>query len=263
MALATFEHQPLPSQQHFRLVKFYDLESEGIHCSFSAFELGSSPPYYGVSYYWSDARQCFSITCDGRELEVTTALCDALIRLRDFRRDDEVRHLWIDQLCINQADAQERASQVLLMRRIYGQARRTLIWLGEGGDEYDAEAIRIIESLNRASRERSKAPFTWNDATLERESQHYGIPGLHSNAWLSLSAFCSRPWFLRLWPIQEAALSRDIPTLLFGSCFLPWDLYSSAMHWFLFGRAYNIRIDTISSFPPQAGFRMIRYARKH
>ncbi len=38
--------------------------------------------------------------------------------------------LWVDQICINQSDVEERARQVLLMKDIYSSAAETLVWLG-------------------------------------------------------------------------------------------------------------------------------------
>lgn len=61
-------------------------------------------------------------------LTVTRNLEGALRRLRSCSLD---RILWIDALCINQKDVQERGQQVQLMARIYASARQVLVWLEE------------------------------------------------------------------------------------------------------------------------------------
>lgn len=72
------------------------------------------------------------------------------IALRNFRGRALSKLFWIDALCINQADAEEREAQVQLMRRIFSSATRTVIWLGED-DPSTADAIECINLLNRAS----------------------------------------------------------------------------------------------------------------
>jgi hypothetical protein len=39
--------------------------------------------------------------------------------------------LWIDAICINQADLDERKQQVQLMRDVYSGASRVVVWLRE------------------------------------------------------------------------------------------------------------------------------------
>ena len=46
--------------------------------------------------------------------------------------------LWVDALCINQSDLEERAQQVLLMREMYAKAGYTLILLGPEADNSSA-----------------------------------------------------------------------------------------------------------------------------
>lgn len=48
-----------------------------------------------------------------------------------MRRRDTSRWLWIDAICINQKDDEEKSSQVGIMRQIYERAFQTIVWLGE------------------------------------------------------------------------------------------------------------------------------------
>ena len=60
------------------------------------------------------------------------------IPLLGLRHTSQARTLWIDQICINQTDLQERSEQVRIMRQIYSKAQLVILWLGEDGDNNEA-----------------------------------------------------------------------------------------------------------------------------
>lgn len=62
-----------------------------------------------------------------RNIKVISNLEELLLRLRD---PDEWGTLWIDAICINQEDIEERNEQVHYMHKIYHTAAEVLIWLG-------------------------------------------------------------------------------------------------------------------------------------
>lgn len=71
----------------------------------------------------------------------------ALLNLRDLQNS---RILWIDAICINQEDLDERSVQVAIMGDIYRQARRTVIWLGDYMDNSlgsTKQAFALIKDL--------------------------------------------------------------------------------------------------------------------
>jgi hypothetical protein len=72
--------------------------------------------------------QTFCIQIDGKQMYITFNLEGALQILRDEKIS--IR-LWIDALCIDQSNMEERSEQVKSMARIYSQASRVVIWLGE------------------------------------------------------------------------------------------------------------------------------------
>lgn len=89
----------------------------------------TSPP--ALSYVWGSQRDKVDIELNGTRFAITRNLHGALKRLRHRQRP---RMLWVDALCINQKDSQERAAQVSMMAAIYGQTARGLLWLGEEPD---------------------------------------------------------------------------------------------------------------------------------
>lgn len=90
--------------------------------------LSEKPSYEAISYCWGDAEDTRKVHCEGQLLHVTVGLFTALMRLR---KQDVVRVLWADAMCINQGDIDEKNRQVQLMSRIYAQPSSILIWLGD------------------------------------------------------------------------------------------------------------------------------------
>lgn len=74
----------------------------------------------------------------------------------EFFTRQSLPHIWIDQLCINQSDIQERADQVAIMDQIFSKAERTLVWLGEPGSELepawgDSISLSDLQAIMEAS----------------------------------------------------------------------------------------------------------------
>ena len=116
--------------------------------------------YEALSYVWGNPDETVPIFIgDNRVCRVTKNLYTALLRLRSHSFE---RILWVDAVCINQADDQEKAHQILRMTKIYGQASRVIIWLGEGIDDSDQafedirnaaedEVVTLLEKTNQKS----------------------------------------------------------------------------------------------------------------
>ncbi|KAK4167756.1 heterokaryon incompatibility protein-domain-containing protein [Cladorrhinum sp. PSN259] len=96
-----------------------------------------------LSYVWGDPTVTRCISVDGQDFKVTTNLGDALLELRDRRRQ---RKLWVDAICINQQDAREKSSQIPLMSQIYRDATRVIVWLGPS-DPTTRAVISYVEAF--------------------------------------------------------------------------------------------------------------------
>jgi hypothetical protein len=57
--------------------------------------------------------------------------------LRQLRKESDDIVLWADQLCINQDDCAEKASQIQKMGSIYERAGRVISWLGVSANDSD------------------------------------------------------------------------------------------------------------------------------
>ena len=105
-----------------------------IRGSLRVVSLDKNPSYEALSYVWGKTGISHHIICDGTELPLTKNCYDALLRLRRRNRSTTI---WVDSICINQSDFEERGKQVKLMRDIYWNAKKVYIWLGPGNKNSD------------------------------------------------------------------------------------------------------------------------------
>ena len=110
--------------------------------------------------------------------------------LRELRRRG-VFSVWVDMICINQEDISERNQQVRLMGKIYANAVKVLAWVGL---ERDGSSSAIHAMLCKAH----QPPNATNRASDELSP----LPD-------DLHSFFSRPYFTRMWIIQELAKAQE------------------------------------------------------
>jgi hypothetical protein len=100
-----------------------------VSCTIIHFCTTDCPPYDALSYAWGDTALSHEIMVDDQVMLVTESLQSALLRLH---HDPSIDFLWVDALCINQADDREKSQQVQRMRSIYKAAKVVYAWLGPG-----------------------------------------------------------------------------------------------------------------------------------
>ena len=77
-----------------------------VKCDVRVVSLDENPQYEGLSYVWGESAERKTIDVSGESITVTPNLHVALQRLR---YPEKKRTMWIDQLCINQWDMDEKA----------------------------------------------------------------------------------------------------------------------------------------------------------
>ncbi|KAH9209961.1 heterokaryon incompatibility protein-domain-containing protein, partial [Leptodontidium sp. 2 PMI_412] len=125
-----FTYTPLRSAQSTRLIKILPGEAiSSIKCRIFEINLHDLPisGYTALSYCWGSASKTEPITLNQYPFRVTENLYAALQVLCGSHNTDL---FWIDAICINQSDLEERSAQVQNMKKIYEQASRVVIWLG-------------------------------------------------------------------------------------------------------------------------------------
>ena len=148
-----YQHSKLTSVSSIRLIRLLGgALNDNLRCDVSMVDIGDDLPYEAVSYVWgtSKTKPSIQVLCEhgDSELEIPGNLEGAL---RRFRYPTSTRTLWIDSICINQSDIQERNQQVQLMGQIYRRASTVLIWLGEDVDNAKTDqACSCMNSLKSA-----------------------------------------------------------------------------------------------------------------
>jgi Heterokaryon incompatibility protein (HET) len=169
--------------------------------------LEDHPPFEALSYTWGDPTEKHTISCEGKLIQVTRNLWQALHRLR---LPDTPRTFWIDAICINQGDIEERTSQVLLMDTIYWEAYIVVAWLGEATQDSPAafELMRRIYAIADTTPQSDLAK-----PLPESDLEANGLPNKYSSDWKALDAIFWRPWFTRIWIVQEITVAKRAAVL--------------------------------------------------
>ena len=130
-----YQHKPIASESQIRILRLHpalNLKAP-IRCSLYETSLqdirDGRESYEAISYVWGSPHGTQKIFCDDKPLLVTM---NCLQVLRYLRRKSKARDLWIDAVCIDQRNVQERNHQVALMGDVYRLASEVLIWFGPG-----------------------------------------------------------------------------------------------------------------------------------
>ena len=103
---------------------------DNIHCQLMNVALDENPNYQALSYVWGHPEDTVALTVNGLNFQATRNLVAALRRLRSSMKPQT---LWVDALCINQSDMDEKTGQILIMDKIYKGASCVQVFLGESG----------------------------------------------------------------------------------------------------------------------------------
>ncbi|KAH7131811.1 heterokaryon incompatibility protein-domain-containing protein [Dendryphion nanum] len=215
-----FKHIPLQADgSTFRIVYLHpgDLNDQ-IECEFLEVPTFAEPNYSALSYTWGKPDVTAYVNCHGCNISIGGNLENAMRRIRD---PDNIRAFWIDALCIDQNDeADEKSTQIPLMRRIYQRAPKVIIYLGEeyeGSEQIPTLCKNVLQafgtihnpvlsssiSLNSSAQWRSLS----GNRILPKDYQKHGLPMPGSAEWKIFPRFICRPWFSRVWILQEVILS--------------------------------------------------------
>ena len=234
---STFVYPPLESRRHIRLIQVVEPEeSESVtRISFLTTSLDAPCRYQTLSYTWGSIHADGShltntVSCDGKQLCITSSLHSFFERLRGKRKNGEAVRLplWIDAISINQDDAGERAQQVAMMASIYRYSSQLIIWLGELdidrslGFPFDqaeqdepeqSDMIPIVAS--------SMGDYEWERALSSRNSAESH----------KLREILKLNWFNRHWVIQEMLHTPVTSRIVWvGNREMAWSSLREAVH---------------------------------
>ncbi|KAH9938936.1 heterokaryon incompatibility protein-domain-containing protein [Amylocystis lapponica] len=185
-------------------------------CQLSTHPLASAPPYTALSYTWgSPYQKLVSIHLGNHLCLIRQNLYQALYHIRCGANGQSFT-LWADAICINQDDLDERMDQVSQMHAIYKNACDVLVWLGLSTPD-SSTALDFVLELPELLTEAKRAGPTHSQEILNDP--------LLQDRWTSLGRLLTRPWWRRVWIIQEISFARSA-RLLVGMHSIPW----SSMH---------------------------------
>lgn len=142
------------------------------------------------------------IIVNHQRVEIRENLFSALLQLAP---KTGFRVLWVDALCIDQSDIEERTHQVAQMGEIYQLADKVIVWVGEA-DQTSNTTMDLSQDIN----------FWATEQTTSTSTAHKSREKLQA-----VVAFCQREYWTRRWIIQEVLLARDI-TIMCGTRSCTW-----------------------------------------
>ncbi|KAH7061425.1 heterokaryon incompatibility protein-domain-containing protein [Macrophomina phaseolina] len=203
-----FEYSPLKGSKEIRVLRINPgIGDAALDCELYHTDIDSNWEYSALSYAWGDGNATAEVICNGKRLRITASLHGALQRIRSTNYAVQV---WADAICINQQDVAERGHQVRLMRSIYKKAKSVLIWLGPD-DQQTASAVFAA----------AKKIFL---------KDMISIPPPEDDIWVGFALLFGRPWFWRLWCLQEITLASSAQ-IMWGPESIAWECLGFAAAW--------------------------------
>ena len=196
------KHQPLqdPSTQLrylYLLPRTHNIDFHGqtvVRCELLSDVEEQAPRYIGLSYTWGDPQIRRPIIVGDKIFQATANLAIALEHLQD---DKKTIIFWIDAICIDQSNLNEKSIQVQRMGHIFASAALVIAWLGPAADESEL-ALRELMRYN------NDKPDSYEDLKHTFRKRYAALP------IESINAFFDRQWFKRVWVGQEVALSKHV-----------------------------------------------------
>lgn len=215
-----YKHEPLDATS-FRVLHLLpaDKLDDTLECEIQHAPLPKSGiqniAYMALSYVWGkDHTSSLKVKVQDGHIMIRRNLDSAL---RHLRQRNAIITLWVDALCIDQSNVQERNHQVQQMRQIYETAEETIVYLGpQDGGNIGVSAWNCLErnsswALNEKGEKDFNTPTELDRLTADR-GDIYDI----------CMDILPREWFCRLWVLQEFVVSKRV-SLQCGNRRVPGD----------------------------------------
>jgi hypothetical protein len=146
--------------------------------------------YDALTYSWGHPEPSETLIIGGKAKPISRQNATALIALR---HPTQIANFWVDAICINQDDKQEKSEQVAHMLAIYKKARSVTAWLGSP----DSNSLLAFACAR-------KLPALKAGLSEHRELAHNGscidqFTAIHN----AIFHLFERPWLGRTWIRQE------------------------------------------------------------
>ena len=224
-------YDQLPDRDHIRLAQLSNSPSftqeQNIHVS--THHVDHAPPYLALSYAWDAPTRTCSVQSNLGSLLVTKNLELALGELARLMPLRKCSHLWIDAICINQANKPEKARQVSQMRHIFQKAAIVIVWIGES-DSNTRLDFKSLEVLVDAWTSQRSQDGKLNSQIRQDpwSEQDFGSGSRFERLSAAIERLMSRPYFCRMWTMQEVLVATDC-IVLCGPNMMSYQTFTTAM----------------------------------
>lgn len=205
------------------------------------------PQYSALSYTWGGMAETYDVAIRNhrcpdppRRLPITGNL---FVALNGLRSPTEPLALWVDAVCVNQRDLDERGVHVARMDQIYLRAERVVVWLGPEADD-SGVAIRAMDRVGEVLevdwQTRNITPSPGAE-TYDEEAEKFSAlgPAFSPGQLRAVSSLLQRRWFTRLWIRQEIGLARkETAVLVCGPDTVRWETFEKA-GWLLYSDRFR------------------------
>lgn len=188
-----FTYSPLPdARTYIRLLKVMKEPcTSQLHAQMIVCRLSKAPKFVAISYTWGsapDGQNPANVICIDAKWKHIWPNCHYALS-QAYRLLSEGDNFWIDSICINQTDLDEKAAQVqMIASDIFARATFVLASLGpdeDGSDDFFAKMLDLHDG-SRVSHLGASARSDWSD------KDHAAFKSL-----------ASREYWRRLWILPE------------------------------------------------------------
>ncbi|KAL4724248.1 hypothetical protein ACLX1H_008861 [Fusarium chlamydosporum] len=235
---ALYQYQPLTKEGSIRVLELYPGKpGEILSFDLHEVELSVSFSFEALSYEWKEKIGSVPVQCGYEKILITPNCKAAMERLR---LGSKSRYLWIDAICINQKDHQERTNQVAMMADIFTAAEKVLMWHGEE-TESTRTAFEVIPKFlgpyHMMLQVDGDLPL--DGSATDKDDPLQLIKGLLQDEMVlkSLKDLDNHPYWNRAWIFQEVVIggSRGVVVCGSQSCASPLLIFAMiAVHYYPF-----------------------------
>ena len=182
--------------------------------------LDRAPEYHAISYTWGEPEPLHTILLDDCPFHVRENCVTVLAQAHQHLGPD--KYIWLDAVCIDQRNVDEKGPQVAMMGKVYATARSVLVSVGGEYDDSDLlyDTVTVAQAVSEKHRE-SLDKFALYISTCYRsnpdeDTRNYWrwVDDLNDEKYRRLvsaySSFASRPYWRRLWVIRETSLTSRV-----------------------------------------------------
>jgi hypothetical protein len=236
---ADYQHEALPDPTSYvRLLRILQGDhKKPVECALTIWPLAAAPAYSAISYTWGSPAQLSTMFIDRKSKSVKRN-CESV--LQQAYKFEPSAYYWVDGICIDQNNDEEKSPQVAMMGKLYEQAFHVLACVGSHGDDSDFLMIFL-------EREDALIEVISNDLVIT-EDRGLGVSDgdwagsspflafkirVQVKRYLTVSArirkrvaaafmlFLQRPYFSRVWILQELYLGNGRITVCCGTSSRP------------------------------------------